>query len=52
MPAAEKKDKCKHPPCTCMIASGKYCSAECEAMEGTPDIECRCRHAGCANRVP
>jgi hypothetical protein len=39
--------KCAHPVCSCDITSGKYCSTECEAMEKTPDITCKCPHAGC-----
>ena len=39
--------KCAHPVCSCPAASGKYCSVECEAMEKTPDIDCRCTHSGC-----
>jgi len=49
--AAEKKEKCAHPPCTCKVTSGKYCSVECEAMEETPDIDCTCNHPGCSGRV-
>jgi hypothetical protein len=48
--AAQKK--CAHPPCTCAAAEGsKYCSAECEAMEKTPDLECLCPHAGCQGKI-
>lgn len=39
--------KCAHPICSCMTSSGKYCSAQCEAMEKTPDIDCRCEHTQC-----
>jgi hypothetical protein len=39
--------KCAHPVCSCNVTSGKYCSTECEAMEKTPDIACKCPHAGC-----
>ena len=35
------------PVCSCSVTSGKYCSTECEAMEKTPDISCKCPHAGC-----
>ncbi len=48
--AAEKKE-CSHPPCTCMVSSGKYCSVECEAMEETPDLSCDCNHPECKGRV-
>ena len=43
---AEKTDKCAHPVCSCTTMTGKYCSAQCEAMEKTPDIDCRCEHSG------
>jgi hypothetical protein len=29
----------------------KYCGPQCEAMEKTPDIDCKCRHAGCHGRI-
>lgn len=45
-------DRCKHPPCTCKVPPGTgYCSAQCEAMEKTPDIDCRCGHAECKGRA-
>jgi hypothetical protein len=47
----EKDHKCAHPVCTCVIASGKYCSVECEAMEKTPDIDCECEHVDCKGRT-
>ena len=28
-----------------------YCSVECEAVKDTPDIDCRCLHAGCKGRT-
>jgi hypothetical protein len=31
--ATDNPKKCAHPPCTCTPRSGKYCSAQCEAME-------------------
>ena len=42
-----KAEKCRHPVCSCLTTSGKYCSTECEAMEKTPDIDCSCGHTGC-----
>src|SRR5712671_5312661 len=45
--AADTAKKCAHPPCTCTLKSGKYCSVQCEAMEDTPDVDCRCGHADC-----
>ena len=40
-------EKCAHPVCSCHIASGKYCSPQCEAMEKMPDISCSCGHNSC-----
>ena len=45
--SAAKAVKCAHPVCSCLTTSGKYCSVECEAMEKTPDIDCRCEHSDC-----
>lgn len=45
------EDRCKHPPGTCRVQPGTYyCSEQCEAMVGTPDIDCRCGHAECKGR--
>ena len=44
--AAAKGEKCAHPVCSCRTMSGKYCSAQCEAPEKTPD-DCSCGHAIC-----
>jgi hypothetical protein len=45
-------DRCKHPPCTCRVEPGtSYCSPQCEAMEDTPGIDCRCGHASCKGRA-
>lgn len=49
--ADENSKKCAHPPCTCTSKSGKYCSAQCEAMEQTPDIDCRCGHPACRGKA-
>jgi hypothetical protein len=46
-----KGEKCAHPVCSCVITAGKYCSAQCEAMEKTPDIECACEHSGCKGKI-
>jgi metallothionein len=44
--------KCAHPVCSCSVAKGsKYCGAACEAMEKTPDIDCRCAHPGCKGKA-
>lgn len=48
---AEKGQKCEHPNCSCITTDGKYCSAACEAMEKTPDLDCRCGHTGCTGRI-
>jgi len=42
-----KTDKCAHPVCSCKPTASTYCSAQCEAMEKTPDIDCRCEHSVC-----
>jgi hypothetical protein len=50
--AAEKSKQCAHPPCTCHAAAGSdYWSTQSEAMEKTPDIACRCEHAGCGGKT-
>jgi hypothetical protein len=49
--AMKTADKCAHPACTCIPTSGKYCSAQCEAMEKMPDIDCRCGHLVCEGRA-
>ncbi len=44
--------KCAHPSCSCKVGGGdKYCSAQCEAMEETPDISCKCNHPGCKGNI-
>jgi metallothionein len=43
--------KCAHPVCSCMVTGKKYCSEQCEAMEETPDIDCRCMHPECKGRA-
>lgn len=43
--------KCAYPVCSCRINSGKYCSAQCEAMEKTPDIDCACEHTACKGKA-
>lgn len=49
--ATDDSKKCAHPPCTCTPRSGKYCSAQCEAMEERPEIDCRCGHPDCKGRA-
>jgi hypothetical protein len=45
-------EKCAHPPCSCQVGSDdKYCSAQCEAMEKTPDLACECHHSGCKGNI-
>ncbi|HET6143911.1 MAG TPA: hypothetical protein VFE02_10400 [Candidatus Acidoferrales bacterium] len=49
---ADSKDKkCAHPSCTCRATTGKYCSVQCEAMETTPDVDCKCGHPGCKGKI-
>lgn len=43
--------KCEHPICSCQVGEGRYCSAECAAMEETPDVDCTCPHAGCTGHT-
>jgi hypothetical protein len=43
--------KCAHPICSCEATMGKYCSAACEAMEKTPDIDCHCGHKDCKGKT-
>jgi hypothetical protein len=49
--AQGKTSKCKHPACSCVAGNDGYCSPQCEAMKDTPDIDCRCTHAGCKGRI-
>ena len=52
MATSKEHDKCKHPPCTCKVASGSsYCSASCEGAGDTPDIECMCGHPACKGSI-
>jgi hypothetical protein len=47
-----KNKTCAHPPCTCEVGpNDKYCSAQCEAMEDTPDLACECHHPGCKGNI-
>jgi hypothetical protein len=44
--------KCKHPSCSCQVSdSTDYCSPQCAAMEKTPDLDCKCPHAGCSGHL-
>jgi hypothetical protein len=44
--------KCAHPNCSCTVSDEKnYCSPQCEAMEKTPDVDCKCRHPRCRGRA-
>lgn len=47
----DKNVKCAHPNCSCQVTGEKYCSPQCEAMEKTPDIDCRCGHSGCKRKA-
>jgi hypothetical protein len=48
----EDKKKCAHPPCTCDVSSDSaYCSAQCAAMEESPEIDCRCTHIACKGKA-
>ena len=48
---SETTKKCAHPVCSCLTTSEKYCSAQCEAMEKMPDIDCTCGHAVCTGKT-
>jgi hypothetical protein len=50
--SAAKMKKCAHPSCSCQARNdSKYCSVECEAMQSTPDVHCRCGHPGCKGKI-
>jgi hypothetical protein len=49
--AAGESKKCAHPICTCQVSSEKYCSPQCEAMEDTADVDCKCPHSVCKGRT-
>jgi hypothetical protein len=50
--AEEKKKKCAHPACDCLVEKGsKYCSQYCKDAAGTMEISCNCRHAECGTRT-
>jgi|HubBroStandDraft_6_1064221.scaffolds.fasta_scaffold25072_3 hypothetical protein len=49
--AASESKKCAHPICTCQVTSEKYCSPQCEAMEDTADVDCKCPHSACKGRT-
>jgi hypothetical protein len=50
--ADRNENKCAHPNCSCEAGpKSKYCSPQCEAMEKTPDIDCKCGHPGCKGRI-
>jgi hypothetical protein len=45
-------NRCKHPACSCVVAKGeRYCSAHCEGMSESADINCLCGHAACKGRI-
>ena len=44
--------KCKHPACSCHAAADSdYCSVECAATVGMPDVDCRCPNPGCKGKT-
>ncbi len=43
--------KCAHPPCSCTVQEGDYCSPYCESAKGRVEINCGCEHAGCKGRT-
>ena len=49
---SDKTKTCAHPPCNCPVKAGEtYCSAQCAAMEKTPDLACECHHPGCKGNI-
>jgi hypothetical protein len=51
--AEEKKKKCAHPACNCLVEQGKkYCGDYCHDAAGTVEISCSCRHPECAATEP
>ena len=47
--AEEKRKKCAHPACNCLVEHGKkYCSDYCHDAGSTMEIACNCRHSECA----
>lgn len=49
--AATNPVKCAHSICSCQTTAGKYCSAQCEAAEKMPDIDCSCGHIECTGNL-
>ena len=50
--AEEKKKKCAHPACDCLVDKNtKYCSQYCKDAAGTMEISCNCRHAECGTEA-
>lgn len=46
---AEEKEKCQNAPCSCKPQAGdKYCSASCEGVGDTVEIDCDCGHPECS----
>jgi hypothetical protein len=43
--------KCANESCSCPVSTGKYCSAQCEAMEGSASKDCSCPHPECEGRT-
>ena len=45
-------NQCKHPACSCKVPDGDgYCSAQCEGMGESPDINCLCGHVECKGQI-
>ena len=49
--AEEKKKKCEHPACNCLVEkSKKYCSDYCHDAGSTVELSCNCRHPECSQQ--
>lgn len=45
---AEEMEQCQNPVCGCKpLADGDYCSASCEGVGSTVEIDCDCGHPEC-----
>ncbi len=45
---ADEKETCKNPVCGCVQHEDKYCSASCEGVGDTVEIDCDCGHPECS----
>ncbi len=46
---AEETETCSNPPCGCAPSNDtKYCSAYCEGVGDTIELDCDCGHDSCS----